>query len=201
MQLRSPAATKAPADSSRVQVKVYELSQLALKFERHLLSEARAALPPCASLPGLTCFRCPQIIDFQILSDDYSKLVFACADRSLTFHARFGGYVSTRLPKAPRSVAYHAPSADVLAVGSASEVYRCAGADACAARCARIAAAACLVPLFAVDTARSRSQAEPGDRTLSNTAAVRLSGAECGAREPRAWAAGSRRRGRRTGVL
>jgi hypothetical protein len=193
MHLRAPAATKAPADCLRVQVKVYELSQLALKFERHLLSEARAALPPCASLPGLTCFRCRQIIDFQILSDDYSKLVFACADRSLTFHARFGGYVSTRLPKAPRSVAYHAPSADVLAVGSASEVYRCAAAAACAARCARLAAAACLVPLLAVDTARSRSQAEPGDRPLSNTAAVRLSGPECGAREPRARAAGSRR--------
>ncbi len=66
------------------------------------------------------------MIDFQILSDDYSKLVFACADRSLTFHAKFGGYVSARLPKVPRSVTYHAPSADVLAVGSSSEVYRCA---------------------------------------------------------------------------
>ena len=50
--------------------------------------------------------------------------MFACADRSLTFHARFGGYVSTRLPKVPRSVTYYAPNADVLAVGSSSEVYR-----------------------------------------------------------------------------
>ncbi len=65
-----------------------------------------------------------QVIDFQILTEDYSKLVFACADRSLVFHARFGGHFSARLPKMPRSVAYHAPSADVFAVGSASEVYR-----------------------------------------------------------------------------
>lgn len=69
-----------------------------------------------------------QIIDFQILSEDYSKMVFACVDRSLVFHARFGGYLSMRLPKMPRSVTYHAPNADVLAVGSSSDVYRCAAA-------------------------------------------------------------------------
>jgi len=74
----------------------------------------------------------PQIIDFQILTEDYSKLVFACADRSLVFHAKFGGYFSTRLPKAPRSVAYHAPSGDVLAVGSSSDVYRCVVRQSCA---------------------------------------------------------------------
>ena len=65
-----------------------------------------------------------QIIDFQILSEDYSKMVFACVDRSLVFHARFGGYLTMRLPKMPRSVTYHAPNADVIAVGSSSDVYR-----------------------------------------------------------------------------
>ena len=83
----------------------------------HHASSARHSVPVASAA---------QVIDFQILSEDYSKLVFACADRSLTFHARFGGYVSVRLPKVPRSVTYHAPSADVLAVGSSSEVYRCA---------------------------------------------------------------------------
>ena len=68
--------------------------------------------------------RAAQIIDFQVISEDYSKMVFACADRSLTFHAKFGGYCSIRLPKTPRSVAYHAPSADIIAVGSSNEVYR-----------------------------------------------------------------------------
>jgi ribosome biogenesis protein ENP2 len=32
--------------------------------------------------------------------------------------------VSLRLPKAPRSVTYYAPNADVIAVGSSSDVYR-----------------------------------------------------------------------------
>jgi ribosome biogenesis protein ENP2 len=64
------------------------------------------------------------VVDFQILSDDYSKMVFACVDRSLVFHAKFGGYFSTRIPKAPRSVAYHPARAEVLTVGSASDVYR-----------------------------------------------------------------------------
>lgn len=45
-------------------VRVYDLSQLSMKFERFLDSE---------------------IVDFQILSDDYSKAVFLCADRSLHF--------------------------------------------------------------------------------------------------------------------
>ena len=64
------------------------------------------------------------MVDFQVLTEDYSKLVFACVDRSLVFHAKFGGYFSTRIPKAPRSIAYHASRAEVLAVGSSSDVYR-----------------------------------------------------------------------------
>ncbi|KAL6004523.1 hypothetical protein ACLOJK_005077 [Asimina triloba] len=43
------------------QVKVYELRELSLKFERHLVSD---------------------VINFQVLSDDYSKIAFLCADRS-----------------------------------------------------------------------------------------------------------------------
>jgi hypothetical protein len=33
-----------------------------------------------------------EIIDFTILSEDYSKLAFLCADRSICFHAKFGKY-------------------------------------------------------------------------------------------------------------
>ena len=53
------------------QVKVYDLSQLSMKFERHLDSE---------------------VVDFDILSDDYSKMAFLCADRSVVFHAKFGKF-------------------------------------------------------------------------------------------------------------
>ncbi|CAH8392149.1 unnamed protein product [Eruca vesicaria subsp. sativa] len=59
-------------------VKVYELSQLALKFERHLDSE---------------------IVDFEILDNDYSKLAFLCADRSINLHAKYGKHHSLRIPR------------------------------------------------------------------------------------------------------
>ncbi|KAL0662866.1 hypothetical protein Bca4012_099703 [Brassica carinata] len=59
------------------QVKVYELGQLGLKFERHLDSA---------------------IVDFEILDDDYSKLAFLCADRSINLHAKYGKHHSLRIP-------------------------------------------------------------------------------------------------------
>lgn len=84
-------------------VRVYDLSQLSMKFERYLESE---------------------IVDFQILSEDYSKAVFLCADRSLHFHAKFGGYYRVRVPRFGRDLAYSASSAELLVSGSAPEVYR-----------------------------------------------------------------------------
>ncbi|GMP88540.1 hypothetical protein CsSME_00040498 [Camellia sinensis var. sinensis] len=60
------------------QVKVYELRELSLKFERHLISE---------------------IINFQVLADDYSKIAFLCADRSVCLHAKYGSHYSLRIPR------------------------------------------------------------------------------------------------------
>lgn len=85
------------------QIKVYELSQLSMKFERHLDA---------------------QIVQFQALGDDFDKLVFLRADRSIEFHARYGRYFVTRIPKFGRDMAYHFPSCDLLAVGSSREIYR-----------------------------------------------------------------------------
>ncbi|KAL9256576.1 Nucleolar protein 10-like protein [Drosera capensis] len=59
-------------------VKVYELQELSLKFERNLDSE---------------------IFDFKALSDDYSKLAFLCADRSVRLHAKYGSHYSLRIPR------------------------------------------------------------------------------------------------------
>lgn len=84
-------------------VRVYDLSQLSMKFERYLDAE---------------------IVDFQILSDDYSKAVFLCADRSLHFHAKFGAYYQVRVPRFGRDLAYSKTSAELLVSGSAPEVYR-----------------------------------------------------------------------------
>ena len=44
----------------------------------------------------------------QILTEDYSKAAFLCADRTVTLHARFGQYYKTRVPKYGRDLAYGA---------------------------------------------------------------------------------------------
>ena len=60
----------------------------------------------------------------QILSEDYSKAAFLCTDRHIHFHAKFGGYYSTRVPSFGRDLAYAPFSADLLVTGSAPELYR-----------------------------------------------------------------------------
>ncbi len=39
-------------------------------------------------------------MEFQILSEDYSKAVFLCQDRTVNFHAKFGAYYKTRVVRA-----------------------------------------------------------------------------------------------------
>ncbi|XP_006423766.2 nucleolar protein 10 [Citrus clementina] len=85
------------------QVKVYELRQLSLKFERHLDSE---------------------IINFEVLADDYSKLAFLCADRSISLHAKYGKHYSLRIPRMGRDMAYNSWSCDLLCAASSPELYR-----------------------------------------------------------------------------
>ena len=85
------------------QVKVYDLSQLSMKFERHLDAE---------------------VVDFCVLSDDYSKLAFMCADRSINFHAKFGKYYSVRTPRQGRDMAYLRHTGDLTVVGGSHEIYR-----------------------------------------------------------------------------
>jgi ribosome biogenesis protein ENP2 len=85
------------------QVKVYEVGELSMKFERHLDAEIR---------------------DFLVLSEGYEKLVFLQADRSLAFHAAYGAHTSLRVPKFCRTLAYQAESCDLLVAGDGGEVYR-----------------------------------------------------------------------------
>ncbi|KDP21176.1 hypothetical protein JCGZ_21647 [Jatropha curcas] len=85
------------------QVKVYELRELSMKFERHLDSE---------------------ILDFQILDDDYSKLAFLCADRSICLHAKYGKHYSLRIPRMGRDIAYDCWSCDLLCAASSPDLYR-----------------------------------------------------------------------------
>ncbi|CAG9853709.1 unnamed protein product [Phyllotreta striolata] len=84
-------------------VKCFDVNNLSLKFERCFDSDA---------------------VTFQILSDDYSKLVFLQCDRYIEFHAAYGRYYRLRIPKFGRDMQYDYPSCDIFVVGASSDIYR-----------------------------------------------------------------------------
>uniref|UniRef100_A0A667ZEE4 Nucleolar protein 10 n=1 Tax=Myripristis murdjan TaxID=586833 RepID=A0A667ZEE4_9TELE len=91
------------AGTYKPRIRCYDTYQLSLKFERCLDSD---------------------VVAFDILSDDYSKLVFLHCDRYVEFHSQHGHYYKTRIPKFGRDFAYHYPSCDLYFVGTSSEIYR-----------------------------------------------------------------------------
>ena len=64
-------------------VKVFQLDQLAMYFERRFDNE---------------------IIDFIMLEDDWKKMAFLRADRYIEFHSRFGLHEKIRVPKFGRAM-------------------------------------------------------------------------------------------------
>jgi ribosome biogenesis protein ENP2 len=84
-------------------VKCYDLKNLGLKFERCMDSH---------------------VVCFDILSDDYSKIVFLHDDRSVELHTQQGRYYKFRVPKVCLDMAYHPSSCDHYFVGSSSQLYR-----------------------------------------------------------------------------
>lgn len=91
------------AGTYKPRVRCYDTYQLSLKFERCLESD---------------------VVAFDILSEDYSKLVFLHIDRYVEFHSQHGRYYKTRIPKFGRDFSYHSPSCDLYFVGASSEVFR-----------------------------------------------------------------------------
>mmetsp|Transcript_13197 Transcript_13197/g.26786 ORF Transcript_13197/g.26786 Transcript_13197/m.26786 type:complete len:636 (-) Transcript_13197:558-2465(-) len=85
------------------QVRVYDVSQLSLKFQRNLDCE---------------------IVEFVSLEEDWKKLAFLCADRTLEIHAQMGSYFKTRVPKFGRDLALHRGSCDLFICGVGEDVYR-----------------------------------------------------------------------------
>ncbi|KAI9459171.1 WD40-repeat-containing domain protein [Lactarius psammicola] len=85
------------------QMRVWDLDQLALKFERHADIEN---------------------VDFIILSDDWTKTLHLQADRTIELHTQGGFHYRTRIPRFGRALAYHFPSCDALFGASGNEVYR-----------------------------------------------------------------------------
>uniref|UniRef100_A0A8C5QF64 Nucleolar protein 10 n=1 Tax=Leptobrachium leishanense TaxID=445787 RepID=A0A8C5QF64_9ANUR len=84
-------------------VRCYDTYQLSLKFERCLDSD---------------------VVKFDVLSDDYSKIVFLQCDRYVELHSQHGRYFRLRIPKFGRDFSYHYPSCDLYFVGASSEIYR-----------------------------------------------------------------------------
>ncbi|XP_014297984.1 nucleolar protein 10 [Microplitis demolitor] len=84
-------------------VKCFDTKELSMKFER--------------------CFD-SEVVNFQILSDDYSKLVFLHCDRHVEIHAAHGKYYRLRIPRFGRDLEYHYPSCDLFIVGVSNEIYR-----------------------------------------------------------------------------
>ena len=61
----------------------------------------------------------------QILSEDYGKVAFLCADRTVHLHAKYGAHYRTRIPRAGRDLAFAPEAANLLIVGSSPDIYRC----------------------------------------------------------------------------
>ncbi|XP_011860145.1 PREDICTED: nucleolar protein 10 [Vollenhovia emeryi] len=84
-------------------VKCFDVHNLALKFER--------------------CFD-SEVVTFEVISDDYSKIIFLQCDRNVEFHAAYGKYYKLRVPNFGRDLKYHYPSCDIFVVGDSNKIYR-----------------------------------------------------------------------------
>lgn len=84
-------------------VKIFETADLSMKCERGIDSE---------------------VVQFQTLTNDYSKIAFLCADRNIELHAQYGRHFKIRIPKFGRDMIYQPYSCDLLAVGASNEIYR-----------------------------------------------------------------------------
>jgi len=65
-----------------------------------------------------------EILQMELLSEDYSKVAFLCADRNIEFHAQYGRHFKIRIPRFGRDLCYNSASADLMAVGASNEIYR-----------------------------------------------------------------------------
>jgi hypothetical protein len=88
-----PSGHRLAATCCGLQMRCYDVNQLSMKFDRHLDSE---------------------IVDFQILSEDYSKAVFLCADRRWV--------LDTQEPTAAAQAAGQASAVWLLVLPAAGEL-------------------------------------------------------------------------------
>ncbi|KAH9824674.1 hypothetical protein DFH28DRAFT_920683 [Melampsora americana] len=84
-------------------MKVFDLDELAMKFDRVTDSEN---------------------IDFCTLSTDWTKTIHLQTDRTLDLHTQTASLYRVRIPKHGRALGYHFPSCDALCGGAGSELWR-----------------------------------------------------------------------------
>ncbi|XP_055372174.1 nucleolar protein 10 [Condylostylus longicornis] len=84
-------------------VKCYEVCNLSIKFER--------------------CFD-SEVACLEVLSEDYSKMVFLQCDRYIELHTSQGRHFRLRIPKFGRDMKYHKETADLLIGANSSDIYR-----------------------------------------------------------------------------
>jgi ribosome biogenesis protein ENP2 len=82
-------------------VRVWELSELSLKFERFLDCEAVDFKVCFVEIESRKIFLkiLMQLHSHQILSNDWRKIAFLRADRTIELHASYGKHFKTRIPK------------------------------------------------------------------------------------------------------
>lgn len=85
------------------QIHVYDTEQLSLKFKRHVDNE---------------------IVNFQILENDWRKFVLLTADRYIDFHSPFGSHFKTRVPTFGRDLMLHRGTCDLFVCGDGPQVWR-----------------------------------------------------------------------------
>jgi ribosome biogenesis protein ENP2 len=85
------------------QVRVFDVSQVSMKFERHVDDE---------------------IVDLRILSEDFSKFCILGEKRTLSFHSRQGVRHTLRVPQPGRDLCYDKETCDLYVAVAGSEVYR-----------------------------------------------------------------------------
>ncbi|CCJ29692.1 unnamed protein product, partial [Pneumocystis jirovecii] len=84
-------------------MRIFEFSEMSMKFSRYTDAEN---------------------VNFEILSDDWTKTVHLQQDRSIEFHTQGGLHYRLRIPKFGHDMGYHFPTCDLLIAASGDEVYR-----------------------------------------------------------------------------
>lgn len=85
------------------QIHVYDTQELSLKFKRHVSSE---------------------IVEFQVLEDDWRKFALLTADRYIDLHSQHGSHYSIRIPRFGRDLMLHRGTCDLYACGAGADVWR-----------------------------------------------------------------------------